>query len=332
MSLFVSPSATPLERGSAAVRTLWFWPALLVSAALLLDAIAPLSPAGGPRAFLWLDLAAAIALLVASVGSRTRGVKAWATPFDGRALAGVVLAILHVVATPGDDTPVLWLRQIAAAGVCYYAIASCLRREPLAADAVWPAFAVIVIGLSLATLGALTLGTAAVVALSQAMDRAWVSELGVGKVLLLGTVLCIGRACEPRARALWRATAVVGALATCVQWGINGTGLAVASLTSLDEPFYFGNGVVSFLLLAGVARLSWSLARQRPAEAARWRAGAVAFVLVVILLVFGGTTGGEGVHVISALAGAGVVAASMAPKKLAARSPIASEPPVSRAA
>lgn len=332
MSLFVSPPASSLERGSAAMRTLWFWPALLVSAALLLDAFAPLSPPGRPHGFLWLDLAAVIALFVAGVGSRTRGVKAWATPFDGRALACIVLAILHVVATGGDATPVLWLRQITASGVCYYALASRLRREPLAPDAVWPAFAIVVLGLSLATLGELTQGTAAVAEWSQRLDLAWVSRLGIGKTLLLGTVLCIGRACERGARALWRVTAVVGALATAVQWGINGTGLSLASLTSLDEPFYFCTCVVALLLLTGVAKLAWALVHERPGEAARWRATAVAFVVVIGLLVFGGTTGGEGVRVLSALAGAGVVAASLAPKRAAARSPIAGEPPVSRAA
>jgi hypothetical protein len=332
MSLFVSRPAIPIDRDQAAVRTLWFWPALLASVALLLDAFSPLMPSAGARGFLWLDLAAAFALFVALAASRTHDGKAWATPFDGRVLAGFILAILQVVATRGADLEVLWLRQIASSGVCFYAIASLLRREPLAGDAVWPAFAVLVLGLSFATLGALTQGTAAVVALSQRVDAAWVSEHGIGKVLLLGTVLVAGRASEPGARALWRVTAIVGALATLVHWGIVGTGMALASLSSLDEPFYFGTGIVAVLTMAGIARLAWGLVRERPEEAARWRATAVTFVLVILLLVFGGTTGGEGVRLMAALAAAGAIAAHLAPAKAVVRTPLASEPPVARAA
>ncbi len=332
MSLFVSRPAIPLERGSAAVRTLWFWPALMASVALVLDAFWPLMPSIGARGFLWLDLAAALALAVAVMGARSHDGKEWGTPFDGRILAGFVLAILQVVATRGGDPEVLWLRQIAASGVCFYAIASRLRREPLAADAVWPAFALIVIALSVATLGALTQGSGALVLLSQRVDAHWVSRDGMGKVLLLGTVLCAGRAAESGARALWRATAIVGALATLLHVGVVGIGLSIDSLMALDEPFYFGNCIVAFLLLAGVARLAWTLVRERAAEAPRWRAAAIALVVVALLLVFGGTTGGEGVRVISALAGAATIAASMAPAKAVARPPIAAEPPIARAA
>lgn len=332
MSWFDPRPAIPLERGSAAVRTLWFWPALLASAALLLDAFRPLMPSVGARGFLWLDIAAAVALAVAVMAARTHDSKEWATPFDGRILAGFVLAILQVVATRGGDLEVLWLRQIAASGVCFYAIASRLRREPLASDAVWPAFALIALGLSLATLGALTQGSQAVLALSHRVDIAWVSEFGMGKTLLLGTVLCAGRASEPGARALWRVTALVGALSTLLHWGVVGIGLSLDALMSLDEPFYFGTGIVSFLLLAGVAKQAWSLVRERPDEAPRWRAAAVALVLVAVLLVFGGTTGGEGVRVIAALTGAGVIATSLAPAKAAVRPSLAADPPVARAA
>lgn len=332
MSLFGSRPAIPLERGAAAMRTLWFWPVLLVSVTLLLDAFSPLMPSAGARGFLWIDIAAAIALAVAVAGSRSHDAGEWATPFDGRILAGFMLAILQVVAARGNEAPVLWLRQIAASGVCFYAIASRLRREPLAPDAVWPAFAVLVLGLSAATLGAVTQGTAAVAGLSLQIDERWVSQHGISKVLLLGTVLCIGRAAEPGARAMWRVTGIVGALATLVLWGVHGTGLSMASLTSLDEPFYFGNCIVSFLLLAGAARMAWGLSRERPEEAARWRATALTFVIVAIQLVFGGTTGGEGVRMISAVVAAGTIAAHLAPPRKSARPVATADAPVARAA
>jgi hypothetical protein len=58
------------------------------------------------------------------------------------------------------------------------------------------------------------------------------------------------------------------------------------------------------------------------------------FPLIAGLLLFGGTTGGEGVRALAALAGAVVVAARDAPRAAARRSAArpAGEPPVARAA
>jgi len=316
MSSFEVLPATPDARATAVARGLWCWPALLPALALALDAAYPLPGgwrvgAGAAHAaepvLLWLDLAA-IACLVWALSGRPSRRGDWRTPLDGRIVAGFVLAVLHVVRTGGQPEPVQWLRQIAASGACFYALSARLRREPRAPDAIWPAFALIVLGLSALVLAQATHGLPAVVQATSWVDGRWVSQHGLAKALLLGTVLCAGRAAEPGARAMWRVTALVGAVSCVVCAFAGGVGLRLASLASLDEPFYFGTTIVAMLFLFGLARMAWELARERGDEAGRWRATALAFPLIAVLLVLGGTTGGEGLRTIAGLAGAAVIA------------------------
>ena len=88
------------------------------------------------------------------------------------------------------------------------------------------------------------------------------------------------------------------------------------------------------MFLFGLARAAWQLVRERAAEAARWRAMAIAFVLVVVLLVFGGATGGEGVRTVLALGAAATIASGIAPRAVLPVVSAAAEPelPARRAA
>jgi len=316
---FDSRPATPVDRAAPVARGLWCWPALLPGVALVLDAVWPLpSPVPG-CGVLWLDLAAVVCIAWAALGpQRARRRQDWDTPVDGRVLAGMALAILHVLRAWGDPAPVQWLRQIAASGVCFYALAARLRRESRAPDAVWPAFALLVLALSAYVLGHATQGGAALAQSIRVVDERWVSRHGLAKALLLGTLLCAGRAAEPGARALWRVTAPVGALACALCALASGSGLGVDSLASLDEPFYFGTSIVAFLFLAGLTRMAWLLSRERAGGGGRWRAAALSFPVVAGLLLFGGTSGGEGLRTIVGLAGAVVIAARVAPAAAAA--------------
>ncbi len=334
--------AIPLDRTAPVARWSWCWPALLISVTLALDALWPLMPGAWGHGVLWIDLGALACLVWATTGPRRARRSDWATSIDGRVLSGLVLAVLHVVRLQGAFLPVQWLHQIAAGGVCFYALTARLRRDPAAADALWPTFALLVLSLSLLTLGPLTQGLDAFAAQVRLVDQRWVSQFGLGKTLTLATVLCAGRASEPGARAFWRVTALVGGVASLVNLLVTGPGLAVSSLGNLDEPFYFGTSIVAFMLLAGMAHQAWQLAGERPEQAGRWRASAVGFALIVLMLVFGGTTGGEGVRAVAALAAAAVISARLMPHAAAARTPraqsaapaapVRSESPASRAA
>ena len=317
-------SAHPVARG------VWCWPALLPGVAVVLDAVRPLQPGAGALGLLWLDLAAITCLVWATTGAKRARAGDWATPMDGRAVAGIVLALLHVIARAGVGAPMQWLHQFAAIGVCFYALGARLRREPLAPDAVWPSFAMVSLALSAFTLAHVTRGTEALAAASADVDVAWASHAGVAKTLVLVTILCAGRAAEPNARALWPVTVFVGALAVVLHGVSGGLGLGLASLASLDEPFYFGTSVVLLMFMFGLARAAWLLVRERPAEAARWRATAVTFVVAVGMLIFGGTSGGEGVRTVLVLAAAATIASTFAPRKAALRDAMA--PDTERAA
>ena len=308
------PVSSPLAARAAPVaRGLWCWPALLLAAAVVLDAVWPIPPREGALRLLWLDLAALTCLAWAALGPRRARSHEWATPMDGRAVAGLVLALLHVIAQSGEGPPMQWLHQIAAVGACFYALGARLRRSPLAPDAVWPSFAVMTLALSAFTLAHVTQGSEALATASAEVDVAWASHAGLGKTLLILTILCAGRAAEPGARPLWSVTALTGAFAVLLHGFSGGFGLGVASLANLDEPFYFGTSIVAFMFLFGLARVSWQLVSDRPAEAARWRAATLAYLSVVVLLLFGGATGGEGVRTVLVLVAAATIASSLAP-------------------
>jgi hypothetical protein len=321
-------SATPVARG------VWCWPALLPGVAVVLDAIYPLPFGEAALGLLWLDIAALTCLVWATVGSRRARHGDWATPMDGRAVAAIVIALLHVIAQSGAGAPMQWLHQFAAIGVCYYALGARLRREPLAPDAVWPSFAMVGLALSAFTLAHVTAGTEALAAASAQVDVSWASNAGTAKTLVLVTILCAGRAAEPGARALWPVTALVGALAVVLHGLSGGLGLRTSALSSLDEPFYFGTAIVLMMFMFGLARAAWQLVRDRPAESARWRSTAVTFVVAVGMLIFGGTSGGEGVRTVLVLAAAATIASTFAPRaKAGAGASLAeAEPPARKAA
>lgn len=326
--------AVPLERAAPSARRRWCWPAFTIGLALVLDAVFPLAGAAGAFKLLWLDLAALATLAWAVLGPRQARRPGWATPIDRTIISGLVLAVLHVLRLHGADEPVLWLRQIAAAGLCYYALAAGLRRDPHRPGDVWPVFAAVLLALSAYAIGWASVGVAALRTASLRLDWNWLSRFGLVKALMALTLLCVGRACEPGARAPWRAIAVTGTVACTLCLVLGGAGLSVAFLASLDEPFYFATSIVAFMLLAGLSRMAWQLTRERPEEAGRWWGATVMFPLIAGLLLFGGTTGGEGVRAIVALAGASVIAARVAPRA-AARRPAATraaEPAVARAA
>ena len=311
---FHTPPAPPARTADPIARGVWCWPALLPGAAVVLDAVRPFQPGAGALGLLWLDLAAITCLVWATTGPKRARAGDWATPMDGRAVAAIVLALLHVIARSGVGAPMQWLHQFAAIGVCFYSLGARLRREPLAPDAVWPSFAMVSLALSAFTLAHVTRGTEALSAASADVDIAWASHAGTAKTLVLVTILCAGRAAEPNARALWPVTVFVGALAVVLHGVSGGLGLGFASLASLDEPFYFGTAVVLMMFMLGLARAARLLVRERPAEAARWRATAVTFVVAVVMLVFGGTSGGEGVRTVLVLAAAATIASTFAPR------------------
>jgi hypothetical protein len=323
MTPFDSLPTPAVDRQAPVTRGLWCWPALLPAAALAIDAAWPLPEI---RPGVWvtaLDVAALACLAWAALGRGRAHGRAWGTPVDGRIFAGLALAVLHAVRTAGAPEPMLWLRQIAASGLCFYALAARLRRETRAPDAIWPAFALIVLALAGFVLAFATQGVAALAEATRVVDARWASQHGLVKALLVGTVLCAGRASEPGSRALWRVTALVGGVASIVCAFAGGAGLDMSSLGSLDEPFYFATTIVAFTFLAGLTRMAWALSRERAAEAGRWRSAAAAFPLIAVLLVFGGTTGGEGLRALAALAGAAVIATRAAPAPGTRREPAA---------
>jgi hypothetical protein len=325
------PNPSP-ERAAVSAQA-WCWPAFVAGAALVLDAFLPLRR-GHALGVLWLDLAAIACLLWTLLGPRRAKLSDWATPVDGRVVSGFVLAILHVVRLHGAPEPVLWLRQITAAGVCFYALGARMRRDPDAPDSVWPAFALLTLVLSAWVFGRAVQGMSALAETCREVDLNWVSRFGLAKTLMLLTLLCCGRASEPGAPAWWRVSALAGAVACALCLVRDGAGLGVASLASLDEPFYFGTSIVAFMFLASLSRMAWLQSRERVEHAGRWRGATLMFPLIAGLLLFGGTTGGEGVRAITALAGAAVIAARLAPRAAVIRpaAPRVAEPPLAQAA
>jgi len=334
MQPFESPTDPSVDREAPLARGHWCWPALMPALALVLDAAWPLPAPRPGLGVTWLDVAALTCLVWAALAPGRPRREEWSTPLDGRVLAGLLLAVLHILRTRGALEPIVWLRQITASGLCFYALSARLRRDARAPDAVWPAFAFVVLALSAFAIACATQGVGELVRATGAVDARWASRFGLTKALLIGTVLCTGRASEPDARALWRVTALVGALACAVCAFAGGAGLGMGSLQSLDEPFYFATTIVTVTFLAGLTRMAWALANDRAGEAGRWRAAALAFPAIATLLVFGGTTGGEGLRALAALAGAAVVATRVAPSIAAAGLPHAElpEPAARRAA
>lgn len=287
---------------------------------------------------LWLDFAAILALgwSVLAPGVEWR-LEAWQTPFDGRILAGLALAVLDVVYTRGEAQRIAWLHQMLAAGACFYALSTRLRRQPNGPLPLWLPF-----GIGAAALGALSIaislrGLWALRVFADAADAAWAADFGLAKALVVCTLVSAGCAVDPRSSPWWRVTTLLGA-AGCVLHGLaGGILLDTRALIRLDEPLYFSTMVVTMLLLLPLTRSAWLLRRERPDESARWAGLATGFAAIAFMSLFGETRGGEGVRVLAVIGGVAVVVGHDAPKPLAAVLPGApameqAAPPTARAA
>jgi len=314
------------------------WPAVAAALALALDAFVPFGHGAAP-VLAWIDLAGLACLgwaAFTSFGHRHD----WRTPVDSYVIAGFVLASLQTLASNGTADALVTFRQLAAAGGCFYALAARLRREPRAPDAVWLALAVLLVALSLCTIGLSWLAPARFPGIVRELDARWGSAHGLSRGLFLLTVLCAGRAIERGAGIAWGAVTAAGLSAFVLAGAVghSGLGLDVAALAVLDEPFHFAMSVLAFLMIARLTRLAWQLAIDRPEEVGRWRATVIVFPLLALFLLFGGLRGGEEARLVAALAAAAVVAGRLAPamprvqEAPAAPSAAPAEEPLARAA
>lgn len=307
--------------------------ACVVVLAALLDAWDRPVP-GGP--VLWLDLAALLtvgwALLEPGAVWKLDG---WLTPYDGRVFAGLALAMLTVIATPGSASHAALLHQLLPAGACYYAFTGRLRHDARGPDVLWLPFGIAAAGLGVLVLGAFLRGPLAFAQATAAADAAWAAQDGLGKALVFATVTSAGRAVERAAGPAWRIAALLGA-AGCVACGLaGGIPLDTHALARLDEPMYFSTTAVTLLLLVPLTRSAWLLRRERPHEAGRWGALSLGFAMVALITVLGESTGGEGLRLLAVLGGAAVVTGHDAPMPAAAAPEGAAQadpPPLARAA
>lgn len=288
----------------------------ILACAMLLDAWDRPVPGAG---MLWLDLAAALTLgwSLLSPGASWR-LENWLTPFDGRIVAGLVIALLDMLHAQGAAPQQAWLHQLFAGALCYYAFVGWLRGRALGPDALWLPF-----GMSAAALGVaailhfVTAGIGAVAVFADVTDAAWAAEYGAAKTLVFATLVAAGRACEREASPLWKIATLLGA-AGCTLHGLaGGIPLETRALVRLDEPLYFSTMAVTMLMLIPLTRLAWLLRRERPEEAPRWAGLAFGFSAVAFMGVLGEATGGEGVRILAVMGGAAVVVGRDAPKRAA---------------
>jgi hypothetical protein len=289
---------------------------VLRAAALALMTAAAFDAAHGPIAPLsaMAITAAALGLLVLVLGGREalRGER-WCTPVDRLVLAGLALSLLQVVQAPGAAEPRAWLRQMLACGFAFYALVALGRRTPQAAAALWPAAGLAAAALGVHAVFTATAGLPALAAHSARADLAWAGSEGLGKAMMLATVVTLGRASEPLATPAWRGAALLGVLGTGLHVAHGRLGLGPQALGRLEEPLHFSVTVASLLLLGSFARRAWAQRRERPGEGARWRAVAAAFVVVAFLGAFGAQTGGLGVRVLVAVMAAATLLQGEAP-------------------
>ena len=306
----------------------------ILACAMLLDAWDRPVPGAG---MLWLDLAAVLALgwSLLSPGAEYR-LEAWLTPFDGRIVAGLVIALLDLLHAQGAAPQQAWLHQLFAGAMCYYAFVGRLRRQALGPDALWLPFglAAAVLGI-VAILHLVTAGIGAVAVFAGTADVAWAAEHGAAKTLVFATLVAAGRACERGVSPLWWMATLLGA-AGCILHGLaGGIPLETRALVRLDEPLYFSTMAVTMLMLIPLTRLAWLLRRERPEEAARWAGLAFGFTSVAFMGVLGEATGGEGVRVLAVVGAAAVIVGRDAPKRASTIPVVGMEqaaPPMARAA
>lgn len=292
---------------------------------------------------LWIDLAAVLTLgwSLLSPGAEWR-LAAWLTPFDGRIVAGLVIALLDLLQTQGAAPQQAWLHQLFVGALCFYAFVARLRRHVFGPDALWLPFgmAAAVLGI-VAILHVVTAGIGAVAVYADSTDVAWAAQHGAAKTLVFATLVAAGRACERDVSPLWWMATLLGAVG-CILHGLaGGIPLETSALVRLDEPLYFSTIAVTMLVLIPLTRLAWLLRRERPEEASRWAGMAFGFTTVAFMGVLGEASGGEGVHVLVIMGAAAVIVGHAAPKRdsaiptVSTVSPVSTEqaaPPMARAA
>jgi len=297
-------------------------PSLLVIRGCALALVA--APFAGAVAGGWLAhwgstaVALAVALLtfVLAGGERMQAER-WCSPVDRLILAGLTLSALQTLGATDPPGSSAWLRQLVACGIAFYALLALARRSAGASDALWGVFGTAAFALGLHAMWASTAGLERLAAWSAATDLLWVSQFGLGKTVLIATLITAGRARESGASPAWRAAALVGGIGSLLHAAVGGLGLGSAPLALLEQPLYFSVTVAALLLLAAMAKRAWTLRRDRPVQAWRWRGLSLGFVGVAALAAFGGTTGGEGLRMIVTLAAVATLVAAEEPAEAA---------------
>lgn len=307
------------------------WCAMAVVVAIVLDAMGTPLLAFGAQLH-WLDLAAAACLIAAAlVPGATRRLAVWATPLDGRVLAGLLLASTQLLPGSGEAGGVVALRQALECAAIYYGLLVQVRSQPGAADSLWDVIATACVVLSAHALLGATSGLAALRTSGVAADAGWAAQSGLFKTTLFVTVLCAGRAFERGAGRGWRVLTLLGAIGSVLHALAGGTGLSAGALARLDAPLHFSNVVVLLLVLAGLGRMAWGLRRGRREHASRWRGAVLAVLLLGVMGVFGGATGGEGLRSLASIVAVLLVATGECPSGAEAL-PMEASPPRLKAA
>lgn len=276
----------------------------------------------------------ALALLVWAM-ARRRGpdtLPAWKTPFDGRIVAGLVMAALHAASFPAGSPAREWARQLASCAIGYYALIALARSGALRAEQLWRALAIASAALGAHAILAATVGLGQLALQSEQVDAAWGARHGLPKALAFATVACAGRAFEAGSSRTWRIVTLVGLAGSVLHAAAGGFVLGSEALSLLDEPLYFSASIVTLLLIAGVVRLAWQLRRARPAEATRWRMLALGVASLGAIGILGGTSGGEGLRVLAMLAAVLLVVAQEEVQPDERFAPAAEPVPLARAA
>ncbi len=284
---------------------------------------------GGPAA-IWVATAMTGSLLLLAfvlAGRERSNASRWCSSVDRLVFAGIALSVLQVIDRNGSVESSAWLRQILACGLGFYSLLALARRTPGASDALWGVFGLASFGLGLHAMWASTGGLDRLVAWSAEADRAWASQFGLGKVMLVTTLMTAGRAREPGASAAWRVAVLAGGLGTLLHASVGGLGLGSQALALLEQPLYFSVTIVALLLIASLAKRAWTLRRERHQEAWRWRGLGLAFMAVGAIAALGGASGGESLRILVTLAAVTTLVAAEEPVAEAAASIASLESP-----
>lgn len=277
--------------------------ALAVVVAVLLDAAFPLP---NPTAFWschWLDIAALAALAAAWLtpgADRSRG--AWATPYDLAIAGGLALSALSVIPPSAPSQAVLWLRQVITCAAIFYVAAYRARRAERARTALWSGFGVAAAALGAHAAWAATSGPLNLAQQSALADRYWGAHHGLAKTLVFASAISLGRTFSRTSSPWWRVAALLGFGGLALHGLAGGLGLEARALGRISEPLYFCTLAVTVLLLLSLGREAWRIGVACDDRRPSWIALAFAFAGVSLFGMFGGITGGAGLHALVAIA------------------------------